>query len=241
MKQSNNSPRSQRGFGIIEIIVAVSIFVIIAATGTITVLHAFSVNRLGDEETEATLFAQEGIEAVRSIKNQDWNNLTTGIYGLSNLSDSWVFSGLSNTAGKFTREVVVSEVQRDGSGDIVESAGVVDDDTRRITSTVTWNFSPARSNLVELATYLTNFKKPIGPTVTPTPTGTPTVTPTPELTATPTPGVVTCLDYCQGASYSTGICRQNSSQCGRHDEVYESAGDSYCSGGAAADTCCCAP
>ncbi|MCH7730623.1 type II secretion system protein, partial [Patescibacteria group bacterium] len=45
------------GFGIIEIIVAMGIMIIIAATGASTVLHSFSANRLGDEETNATLFA----------------------------------------------------------------------------------------------------------------------------------------------------------------------------------------
>ena len=114
------------GFGIIEIIVAMSIMIIIAATGTSTVLHSFSSNRLGGEETQATLFAQEGVEAVRSIKNQDWTNLSTGTYGLDDSGGTWALSGSSETEGKFTRQIVISQVQRDSNGDIVDSGGTVD-------------------------------------------------------------------------------------------------------------------
>ena len=150
------------GFGIIEIIVAMGIMIIIAATGASTVLHSFSANRLGDEETNATLFAQEGIEAARSIKNQGWANLSTGTHGLDSSGGTWTFSGTSNTSGKYTRQVVISEVQRDAGGAIVESGGTFDPDTVKATSTATWEFSPTRNNSVSLVTYLTNFEKPIG-------------------------------------------------------------------------------
>ena len=149
------------GFGIIEIIVAMSIMIIIAATGTSTVLHSFSSNRLGGEETQATLFAQEGVEAVRSIKNQDWTNLSTGTYGLDDSGGTWALSGSSETEGKFTRQIVISQVQRDSNGDIVDSGGTVDSDTLKATSQVDWEFSPTRNNTVTLVTYLSNFEKPI--------------------------------------------------------------------------------
>lgn len=151
------------GFGIIEIIVAMGIMIIIAATGATTVLHSFSANRLGDEETGATRFAQEGVEAVRSLKNQNWTNLAVGTYGVDNAGGTWIFSGSSDTSGKYTRQIVISQVQRDLNGDIVTSGGSVDSDTLRATSTVTWEFAPTRNNTVSLVTYLTNFEKPIGP------------------------------------------------------------------------------
>lgn len=154
-------PSKLAGFGIIEIIVAMSIMIIIAATGASTVLHSFSANRLGGEETQATLFAQEGVEAVRSIKNQDWANLAAGTYGLDNSGGTWALLGSSDTNGKYTRQIVVSQVQRDSDGDIVESGGTVDLDTLKATSQVTWDFTPTRNNTVTLVTYLTNFEKPV--------------------------------------------------------------------------------
>lgn len=149
------------GFGIIEIIVAMAIFVIIAVSGVSTVVHTFTINRLGKEETKAVLYSQEGIEAARSIKNQAWSNLVVGTYGLDNSGGSWAFSGSSDTLGEFTRTVAISEVQRGGGGcgDIVESGGTVDPDTFKVLSEVTWDFTPARPNSVGLTSYLANWKK----------------------------------------------------------------------------------
>jgi len=151
----------QLGFGLIEIIVAMAIMLIIAVTGVTTVLHSFTINRLGFEKTDATLIAQEGIEAARSIKNQGWANMTVGNHGVDNSGGTWVFSGTSDTIGKYTRVVRLDEIQRADTFcnlDIVATGGIVDQDTFKATSTVTWDFSPTRSNKVELLTYLTNFK-----------------------------------------------------------------------------------
>lgn len=164
--------KKYKGFGLIEVIVAMGIFVIIATTGVTTVVHTLSVNRLGDEETEAYLFAQEGIEAARSIKNKGWTtpflatNCTSGC-GLSSGGGSWVFSGSNNTlsAGggrNYTRTVTVTQAQRDGSGNIVDSGGTADSDLYKVTSTVDWDFTTARANSVSLSTYFTRWDKQIG-------------------------------------------------------------------------------
>lgn len=157
------------GFGIIETLVAMGIFTIVASTAATTVLHSFSANRLGDQETEATLFAQEGIEAVRSIKNQGWNafvssavahNCASGC-GLDSLSGSWAFSSGSDTSETFTRTITISNVYRTGA-DIIEGGATLDQDVKKITSTVTWNFSPSRSNTTKVVTYLSHWEKAIG-------------------------------------------------------------------------------
>jgi Tfp pilus assembly protein PilV len=154
------------GFGLIETIVAVGIFAIVASTGVIVVLQSFSAHRLSEEETQATLIAQEGIEAIRSIRNQGWSDpfLTTDCSsgcGVETSTGSWSFVGSSNTLGKFIRVVTVTSAQRDGNGNLVESGGTVDPDAYFITSEVDWNFTPTRQNQVSVSTYLTNFVKAI--------------------------------------------------------------------------------
>ncbi|EKD96497.1 MAG: LVIVD repeat-containing protein [uncultured bacterium] len=156
--------KDQQGLGIIEIIVAVTLFVIVAVVGVATVAGSYSTNRLGTEETQATIFAQSGLDAVRSIKKQGWdtNFLITdcsGGCGLGLSGNSWVWSGTENTQGVFTRYITVSDILRDGSGNIVTSGGNSDPDTRRVESSVTWNFSPNRNNVLSLITYLTNYAK----------------------------------------------------------------------------------
>lgn len=155
-----------KGYGLIEIIVAVSLFATIATVGIIVIVGSFTTNRLGEEHTQASLFAQEGIEAARSMKNQGWNSVFLATdcsagCGVSSGGGSWLWSGSQNAWENLSRIITVEEVLRDGSGTIVTSGGTADPDTRRVVSTVTWDFTPTRENTVELITYFTNFVKTI--------------------------------------------------------------------------------
>lgn len=155
--------KNRQGFSIIEVIFAAAIFVIIAS-GTVTaVIQGFDMNRNGAENTVATQYATEGMEAMRSLRNQNFTNLTntasTGI--LRNGSGIWTLSGANNTFEKYTRAISISDVFRDVSGNIVESGGTIDSLSKKITSTVNWNFTGQRPETLTLTTYLTNWKKAI--------------------------------------------------------------------------------
>ena len=150
---------SYRGFSLVEIVLAIAIFMILAVVGVTTILQSFSVSKLSEEQIKADFYAQEGIEAVRSIKNRGWGGLTPGSYGLQSDSGNWVLSGVSDTKDKYTRQIEISEVERNINGDIMESGGTVDADTLKITSNVNWNFSGTRDDTVSYFTYMTNFQK----------------------------------------------------------------------------------
>jgi type II secretory pathway pseudopilin PulG len=156
---------NEKGFSVIEVILAAALFMILATGAVVVVLQGLDSNRLGEEQTVASQYASEGIEASRSIKNQNFaylvNSVGTGIVASS--SGVWKFSGSSNVlSSKYTRVLTVSDVQRDGSGNIVASGGTLDPLTKKITSTVSWNFTPTRSDSVILSTYLTNWRLAIG-------------------------------------------------------------------------------
>lgn len=155
-----------RGFGLIEVIVAVALIAVLSVVAVTTVVGSFSTNRLSQDETEATLLAQQGLEAAHSIKRKGWTSpfLATDCSsgcGLTAGGSGWTWSGSNNVLGDYTRVVTISSVQRDGSNTIVTSGGSDDPDTKRITSTVTWDFSPSRSNSITLETYVTNYLKSI--------------------------------------------------------------------------------
>src|SRR3989344_1590517 len=155
---------TNQGFSIIEVILAVFMFAIIAVTGITTILHSYSVNRLGEEETFATLYAGEGMEAVRSIKNQGWSNLSAGTLKLRRSNGFWEFNGPgsdTDPSGRFTRSMLVSTVNRDVNGNIVSSGGTTDPDTKKVTAEVNWNFSDVRARSITLSNYVTNFRKAI--------------------------------------------------------------------------------
>lgn len=154
--------RHSFGFSVIEVMLAGALFTIFAIAMVGVVVQAFNSNRLGEEQTAATLFATQGLEAARSIRNQAYANLVNSpSTGLAQTGGVWTFSGNNNTFGKYTRVLSVTDVQRDGSGNIVNSGGTVDTNTKKVTSTVSWAAGPSRNNSVIQSTYLTNFRQPI--------------------------------------------------------------------------------
>lgn len=154
---------SQRrdGFTIVEVILAMGLFAIVVGGGVGAAVRAFSANRLGEEESQALFLANEGIEAARAIADRDYFNLVNGTYGLATGEGIWEFSGSSQALGKFTRQVVISNVFRDAQGKIVSSGGTLDLFTKRVESRVSWNFVPSRTEAIALKTYFTYWLESI--------------------------------------------------------------------------------
>ncbi|MDQ3099379.1 MAG: hypothetical protein M3Q44_06555 [bacterium] len=157
---------TQKGFSVIEVILATALFVVFSVASVTIILQGFDANRSGVEQTIANQFATEGIEAARSIKNQVYSNLSSTLCvsgaGIQQVGNVWTFkaSGTSDILqSKYTRIIKVCDVERDINGDIVASGGTSDTNTKKITVTVSWNATTARSNSVILNTYLTNWKK----------------------------------------------------------------------------------
>ena len=157
---------NKQGFGLVETIVAMGIFIMLVSGGAGFVLQSLRVNRLSGNVTDATLYAAEGIEAARSIKYQGWTTpflatTCTSSCGVSSSGGFWAWNGTNNTKPPYTRVITVTDVSRDGSGNVVASGGTNDANTKKITSTVNWNFIAARPETITLITYLTNWAKSI--------------------------------------------------------------------------------
>lgn len=162
----------KKGFGLVEIIIVTAI-VTTALVGFLqTEVLSVKLLRNERENLEATLLAQETIEAVRSTRDESWTNkIATLINGTTYYpviqSGKWVLTTTPPPPvnGKYTRLVVFGEVRRNAQ-DQISPTGAVDAGTRRVTSRVTWG-SPTKQ--IELVTYLTNFLEPLGgPTETKT-------------------------------------------------------------------------
>lgn len=156
----------QRAFGLVETVVAMGLFIVFVSAAGPLLSQSYRANRLGGETSAATAFAQEGLDAARSIKNQGWTTFAaaTGVHGVTSGGGTWAFAGTSDANGKYTRTVTVSSVNRDVSGNIVATGGTDDPDTKKVDSTVTWSFGTGRNESLTQTTYLTNFHKSIGAT-----------------------------------------------------------------------------
>jgi len=111
----------KNGYSVLEVIIAVAVFMIFSTGAIIVIINGYNANRLGTENTVASQFAAEGIEAVKSIKNRAYANLTNfNAVGVqrNNPGNYWEFKAEStnNSLEKYTRTIKVEGVNRDGSG-----------------------------------------------------------------------------------------------------------------------------
>lgn len=119
-KQSKTS----RGQSLIEAVVALGITVLILVTLVSGVVSALKTVQFARNKTLATKYAQEGIEAVRSIRDRGWTQVTSGTYGLSWTGVQWTLMGSSEALDKFSRTVTIAD------GALAE--------TKNITVSVSW-------------------------------------------------------------------------------------------------------
>lgn len=154
-----NFSKKSKGFSLVEMLLAGAIFAIFAWGVVEVLLTGLTLSRQGQETTIAKGFATAGIEAVRTIKTENFEALeVTESTGIERQDGTWIFADSEDTLGKYTRRIAISEVQRDEDGNIVTSDGVVDEDIRKVTVTVTWDFTSVRPNTLVLDTYLTRWQ-----------------------------------------------------------------------------------
>ena len=118
----------QKGQTLIELLVAMSIFILLISVITFLILDSYISDRAARERTQATFLAEEGLEQARSIRDNDWSSL--------------ISSG-PEIIDKFTRTVMVEDI---------------DSNRKKVTSQIIWQLTEARSQEVSLITYLTNWQ-----------------------------------------------------------------------------------
>lgn len=161
------SRRGANGFGLIEIVIVTAVMTIALFGFLQAGIVAVRLLRNEKENLEATLLAEEALEAVRAVRDESWG---AGIAWrtespLSSPSlryypvvqnGKWVLAttspGLVN--GKYNQYVIFERVGRNASDQIVSSGGTNDPETRKVIARAT-----TTTKTVELVTYLTNFQK----------------------------------------------------------------------------------
>src|SRR3989344_2907801 len=152
----------KNGFGLLEIVIAVSII-----SGTIFSLsYVFIISHrleaISSDKVRANFLAEEGLEAMRFLRDKSWNTNLSGLsvdttYYLSfaTTTSTWsvVTNGPALIDGLYMRTINVAAVERDASDDIVSSGGTVDPDSKKISVTMAWSGRGATST-VTISTYL---------------------------------------------------------------------------------------
>lgn len=150
---------TKKGFSIVEVMLAVGIFAIFSVgifyLSAETITRGANVN-LG---TEALYYAQEGIEAVRSIRDRNFLFLVSGDYGLDYQEGEWDFvSAPEDIDGFYERTITIEDVYRDELGNIKACDYEYDPDMKKVLVSVTWTQGGVVPRSVGLEAYLANWR-----------------------------------------------------------------------------------
>lgn len=138
---------SKYGQTLIEILVALAVFVLVLSVVFMLVGSHFLNSRQAQGNALALWLTEEGLEASRAIRDNNWDDLASGNHGLAIVNNHWVFSGLqediSPQLNQGTRQVQITDLNQD---------------RKMITTEISWPFSPSRNNQVTLTTIFSNWQ-----------------------------------------------------------------------------------
>lgn len=132
-----------KGFSLVEILLSGFLFAFLVTAFVGAYIYGQDSTSSAGRRDRAVYIAKEGLEAVRSIRDDAFSNLVDGTYGLAISSNQWVLNGSSDTTDIFTRQITIA---------------TVDADTKQVSCDVTWQQNPQRAGDVSLVTYLTNWQ-----------------------------------------------------------------------------------
>jgi Tfp pilus assembly protein PilV len=150
----------KKGISLVEVVVGVSL-IAISLIGLVGAYNFYFRIALKDTTfIQASFLLEEGLEAARSIRDNDWDSIANLIsgndYGFEYEGNSWQSTTtLSSIDGFFYRTFVVSNILRDSNDDISLS-GTEDPNTKEITVTVSW-FDNNSTTTKSISTYLTKL------------------------------------------------------------------------------------
>lgn len=153
----------KNGLTVIEVVVASAVFAA-AVVGIAGAYNYFSrVAYRNTASVQAAFLAEEGIEAVRILRDYSWTsniaNLSNGTtYRLTWNGTRWgTTTAVSLIDNQFDRTVVLSAVNRDGSFDVVTSGGTLDTGTRKVTVNVAWSLPGVGTSTKTVEAYVSNI------------------------------------------------------------------------------------
>lgn len=161
---------NKKGASVIEILIAIAIvgiaFGSILGLATLSLKSSIAIK----EAIKANALAQETMESLRNFRDgTTWDNddpldeydglgvvITDAPYHFEKSADSppkWMLIQGEEIIDGFTRKVVFNDVYRDIVTDDIETGGYLDNDTKKVTVTISWE-----NREVQIITYLTNWK-----------------------------------------------------------------------------------
>ncbi len=145
LQTTNYKLQTSSGFSLIEVIIGIAVVTVSVVSVVSTYNFFLRVAQKNVQTVKAEFLNEEGLEAVRSIRDTSWsdfvNNISTSTdYFLNFNTNMWeATSTNSYIDDMFERKFVLYDVYRDIGDNIVFSGGDMDLGTKRVEVTVSWS------------------------------------------------------------------------------------------------------
>ena len=152
---------AKRGFGLVEIVIAVAVATIALFGMSETARVATGYVNDATKKLQASYLLEEGVEAVKIMRDNGWNthigNLgTSTVYYMNYVSSMWQSTNTNTFVDKtYERKFQLDPVYRNANDDIAAS-GTLDSDTKKLTVTVSWKGRTGTTSQ-SISTYITNL------------------------------------------------------------------------------------
>lgn len=104
-----NILKDQRGQALVEILISLGLLVIGALAMSSFGANIGLLKQYGPDQTRALFLAEEGLEAARSLRDENFSLLSNGTHGIAlSQNGRWGLSGTSDAESEFTRTVTIS-------------------------------------------------------------------------------------------------------------------------------------
>lgn len=143
----------QFGQSLIEVLIALGLTAILLPALLTGLVASREGKAQEGQRLQATALLREAEDAVRSVRERNWNTFAqNGTFHPQISGSSWSLVAGAESVDGYTRQIEISEVFRDQNFNITESGGILDTSSKKIVSTVSWN-SPLSSKVAS-TTYL---------------------------------------------------------------------------------------
>lgn len=149
----------KKGFVLIEILLAVAMFSIIAGVFISLMIDTYRINQRTRDLTQATILAEEGMEAVRSIRDINFAELViTASPARSRClvieNNRWILVTKKNSRGT----AIIDCKEKIGNFERQVYSTNINANSRRITILVTWTSVNGLKKEIRLYSLLTNWR-----------------------------------------------------------------------------------
>ena len=133
-----------KGFSSLEILIGMTILLFAATSAFFLFGTVLKGNELNLQNTKAANLLNDGLEAVRQIRTQDWELLIDGTYGLALNGDNWsLIANEDITEELYHRTITITSV---------------DENTKNVTATVSWTPAGRAAISRNLSANFTNWR-----------------------------------------------------------------------------------